>query len=159
MLVKIKYINKTILILEPFIKIVEKFNLLKKDVCISFDNRLNCYGNYLWNNKKQIHHIKISPCCCSNILKNDKKIELDKMSKIYNYISTTLHELKHAEQREHMGDNFFNTSFNHASKIKNSSLAEWYSRCEIEARTYENNCIHSAVEMYLRGCSRSKNHI
>lgn len=73
---------------------------------------------------------------------------VDKNGEKYQALATTLHELKHAIQKEELGLDFWKRNYSCAIEIKDTSLADFYSQCEIEARSFENSNILLGVSIY-----------
>jgi hypothetical protein len=86
-----------------------------------------------------LHVIRLSP------LKNSCP---DKNAEKYQYVTTTLHELKHAQQVEREGTAYWNKSYKMAKGIETEAFAEFFGPCELEARIYENENLTKAVELY-----------
>lgn len=150
----IKHIERTCLNEKAFIKLVKKYAKLKYKLVIVFDNRIKDYGQYNFDPEKRIHTIRISPKK-NKIVQEDSSIEtvykvikVDANGEKYQLIGTTLHELKHAIQKEERGTEFWSKKYSCASDIKNTSLADFYSECEIEARQFEHNALLEAVDLY-----------
>jgi hypothetical protein len=59
-----------------------------------------------------------------------------------------LHELKHAQQKEEMRQNFWKDKNCKNAEIQEESLSTEYSTVEIQARIHENKNILEAVEYY-----------
>lgn len=122
---------------------------------------LKIIGQYSFDPLKRLHVIRISPKK-SKIIQEDSMDEniytvknVDKNGEKYQAISTTLHELKHAMQKEEMGQNFWDKKYACAKDIKNSSLSDFYSQCEVEARSFENLNIIAAIEFYNKFLPKS----
>jgi hypothetical protein len=149
--VEVRHIDRTCLNEKAFLKLVRKYAKLKYRLIISFDNRIKAYGQYNFNPTKRIHTIKISPKRNKTIQETSidesvcKTKTVDSNGEKYQLISTTLHELKHALQKEERGEAFWNKHYSEATEIKDISLADFYSECETEARTFEHTNI-------LRSC-------
>lgn len=149
--IEVRHIDRTCLDEKAYTKLVRKYAKLKYRLIISFDNRIKAYGQYSFNPTKRIHTIKISPKRNKIIQENSidesvyKVKTVDSNGEKYQLLSTTLHELKHALQKEERGEAFWNKQYSEASEIQNNSLADFYSECETEARTFEHTNI-------LRSC-------
>lgn len=140
--VDIRHLNKTCLDELAYIKLVKKYaSKLKYNVLISFDSRIKDYGNYIFDSRKKIHVITISPKICGFV----GELKLDDEAARYYFISTTLHEICHARQRETLGKKEFQDL---NDDILDGEASIFYSRCEIEARTYENGNLLKAMEFY-----------
>lgn len=115
---------------------------------------LKIIGQYYFDTKKRTHTIRISPKKNKTVLENSvvqnvfKVKTVDSEAEKYQLISTVLHEIKHALQKEERGIDFWNAKYSCASDIKNNSLKDFYSECEIEARTFEHTNMLNAVETY-----------
>lgn len=144
-MVEIKNINKTPLKQKALIKLIRKFSKTKKSIFLRFDGRIGSYGLYEYNSKKQRHDITVST----------KKFQFkNKKAKIYELIGTILHEIRHAEQQEKFGSKYlsskgfgYNLDFEVAFEA-----ADYFSKREIEARTFENEFLLSAVKFYWKNC-------
>ena len=162
--IEIRNLDKVCLDEAAYRKLVEKYSSrLKHKVCITFDSRVtDCFGLYIFDNKNKIHIIKISPKkCCFNEKRSRiakvsskkyrfdvKNIKLDRNAQKYNIVSTTIHELYHAWQKEKEGKKFYNNEFGDASNVRNTELRRLYSRCEVETRMYENKNLMKAIKFY-----------
>jgi len=122
-----------------YLRLVRRFKKIKQRLVIVFDKRLKCYGQCEYNSKKRIHTIRISPKVNSNA---------DKVTEKYHYLSTTLHELRHAQQKEAKGSEFWSKKYRQAADIKNEAYAEFFSECELDARAYEAQNTAKAIELY-----------
>ena len=144
--VKLKYLDRTCLQEDAFIKLVRKYgSKLTHDVLIIFDLRIKDFGLYMFDGKKKIHTIQISPTRCNLSFEGTK---LDPAATKYHLISTAIHELFHAQQYENMRGSFWSKKYRCADEISNAGVAEFFSVCEVEARTHENQNILQAVEYY-----------
>jgi len=143
--IKIKNIDRTFLDKDSFLRLIRKYSKLTKDLDLSFDARLtSVLGNYRYDDDKKRHIIKLSLINC----KYSNKAELSKAGEKYNFISTLLHELKHAQQKEEMRQNFWKDKNCKNAEIQEESLSTEYSTVEIQARIHENKNILEAVEYY-----------
>lgn len=122
-----------------YLRLVRRFKKIKQKLIIVFDNRIKGYGQYTYNSKKRIHTIRISPKINS---------DTDKVTERYHYLSTTLHELKHSQQKEIKGSIFWSTKYRRAADIKNEVSADFFSECELDARAYEAQNTARAVSLY-----------
>lgn len=146
MRISIRNIEKSELSEGAYLRLVEHFCQelkLKKDVSISFDDRLTCYGLSYFDNAKDRHIVRISP-------KKNKEAGSDFEAKKWDFISTTIHELRHLYQHEVQKSS--KKSNRHTSKIKNEKSKTWYSEDEIDARLYEDQNIYDAVKIYDLAC-------
>ena len=162
--IEIRNLDKVCLNEAAYRKLVEKYSSrLKYKVCITFDSRVtDCFGLYIFDSKNTIHIIKISPkkCCFnekrSRIAKvsskkyrfDAKNVKLDRNAQKYNIVSTTIHELYHAWQKEKEGRKFYNNKFSYASGVRNKEFRSLYSKCEIVTRVYENKNLMKAIKLY-----------
>ena len=142
----IKYIERTSFVESVLKRVIKKYICkTKNDVFVIFDKRCSIFGSYAFNIKKQVHEIRLG------VNKNKKllsKKDLPPSDEKYVFISTLLHEIKHLNQREEMGKDFWNKDFGLNKNIKNMELAERYSKCESEAREFEEKNVLKAVEFY-----------
>jgi hypothetical protein len=146
MKVTIKNSDRTSLNKGILLKLIKKYcQSVKQDIVVSFDHRIKTFGYYVYDTKKKKHIIKISVHGCTY---SDRGTKLDKEAEKYATISTLLHELKHAIQKEECGKSFWNKDYSSALDVINPEAADFYSVCEIEARIYENKNILQAVEFY-----------
>lgn len=144
MMVKINNIDRTCLDESAYKKVIWKYSTnLMHDVLIVFDGRLKDQGSWFFKKKK--HIIRICPSFA------DKS---DKVGSYYHLISTTLHELRHAQQYEEQKKTFWNKKFSLTEGVKDPTDSRFFSKCEIDARIYENQNIVNAVAYYLY-CLRS----
>ena len=151
-MITIRHIDRTALLEEPFVKLVKKYShQLEHDILIVFDKRISCLGMHTYNHKKQLHTIRISPIY--NLLDPAKNIKFDYGAELHNVISTLLHELKHAHQRESLKKSALSVDYCVANDILNPEMAEYYSTCELEAREYECKNISKAVEYFNSCCA------
>lgn len=138
-----------------FRRVIFRFCKTKKYIKICFDHRMTqTYGTYKEiiseKNRHIGHEIKLSlPLCGSG-----KR----KMIKIYQYISTLLHELRHLYQREKFGSKKFSSKEFDCNK--NMAYDDFYSlvfsESETDARMYENKYVLPAVEYYNNVCKNVK---
>jgi Ca2+-binding EF-hand superfamily protein len=128
---------------------VKRYSKLEHDILIVFDKRISCFGMHTYDHVKQLHTIRISPLI--NVL-NEKGTFLDEGAEKHNIISTLLHEICHAQQREFLKQSFQRYDYHTSRDIRNPEMAEYYSKCELEARTYECENILDAVELYDSSC-------
>lgn len=151
MVVDIRHIDRTCLEEEAFYKLVNKFSSgLTHDIKIIFDLRIKDFGQYTFIDK--VHIIRISPIVCGFVKNTTTK--LDANAEKYNIISTTIHELYHAQQQEALGNDFWHKDFSQVAEIKNKGKSSFYSICEIETRIYENKNLLRAVEYYDSCCEK-----
>lgn len=154
MKIEVRHIERTCLELKAYMKVLRKYAKLKHKLTIVFDKRIKDYGQYNFDSAKRIHTIRISPQKNKTIQENSivetvyKIKTVDASGEKYQLIATTLHELKHAIQKEERGVDFWNKHYSCASDIKNKSLQDYYSECEIEARTFEHtNIVRSCRDL------------
>lgn len=144
-MIEVRNIQHISLKLEPLKKLIYKYARslkLKKDVVVVFDKRVTKQAGYHHLDlETQKHIIQIAPKCEGY---NDKVVLK------YALISYILHELKHAQQREVHGYQYWNNSreFAFIPQIQHTALSQYYSKCEAEARTYQNKHMHNAVDFY-----------
>jgi len=144
----IRHLYKTCLQESAYIKLIKKYaSKLEYDILIVFDLRIKDYGNYIFDSKKKLHSIKISPNKCGF---TDEGVKLDDGAEKYHLISTTIHEIYHALQYEELGREFWNKKYGCATEITHPDTADFFSKCEIDARAYENKNLLQAVEYYSR---------
>jgi HSP90 family molecular chaperone len=145
--IEIRHLDRTFLQEEALLKVIKKYSHnLNYNILISFDKKISGYGLYNFDLKKKCHIIKISltNCCFTE---NEER--LDTNSEKYNLISTLIHELCHANQKETLGSTkFWSNKYGCAKFVKNEFLAGFYSKSEVEARIYENKHVLQAVELY-----------
>lgn len=103
---------------------------------------LKIFGQYKFDFEKKQHIIRISP------KKNKHKTYSDENAQKFQFISTTLHELKHAMQKEEFGAGFWSKAYSSSKQINEPDFSEFYSKCEVDARVFENENVLSAVETY-----------
>jgi hypothetical protein len=144
MTVLIKHLDLTSLDPTAFTKTVNKYVKLlglQIDIVISFDRRLKkINGNHIVNKK---HIIRMSVC-------PDGRMEPSALK--FGFLTTILHELKHAQQYEEDKQKYNNKKFYSSEQVIDKVLAEWYSQCETEARAFENKHLQSAVAYYDSIC-------
>lgn len=140
MKIEIRYIDRTCLNAKAYMKLLAKFGNLKLKTIIVFDKRVKSYGQYSFNSVKRIHTIRISP--------DVHKLKKDYNAEKYELISTTLHELRHAQQKEEKGFEFWKKQYNSVNEIKTKTMSDFYSECELDARTFENANVANAVGFY-----------
>ena len=117
MIVEVRYIERTPLKLEPYVKFIKKYVTTKRPIVIVFDRRFTKdFGNYTFDGKK--HVIRISTL----------------LIQLYEYITTTLHELKHLQQWQ-----IEKSAFWAESRVL---------RKEAEAREYEMKHVFFALDYY-----------
>jgi hypothetical protein len=148
-MISVRHIDRTRIQEEPFIAMVKKYSKLEHDILIVFDRRLSCFGMHTYDHTKQLHTIRISPEI--NGLNSDG-VPLDAGAEKHNIISTVLHEICHAQQRESLKQSFHKDDYHASRDIRNPERAEYYSRCELEARSYECDNVLEAVELYDSSC-------
>ena len=141
----VKNLSRTCLQEKPFLRLIKKYSSnLKNSIHFSFDLRLkDLYGNYYFG--KRTHIIKISiPKCCFT----EKKTKLDANAQKYQLISTIIHELYHAQQKEELGPKFYSDWFSCAPGVRDPDVRSSYSRCELAARIFEDKNILKAIQYY-----------
>jgi hypothetical protein len=139
--VEIRYIEKTSLNEASYLKLVRRFKKIKHNLVIVFDRRIKSFGTHIYDSKKRTHIIRISPKVNSN---QDKGVEK------YHLLSTTLHELHHAQQKENKGAEYWSKKYRQAIDVENSFYSDYFSECELEARAYEHQNTAKAIELYNR---------
>lgn len=140
MKLELRYIDRTKLDTKAYGKLVRKYAKLKHKIIIIFDKKIKTYyGQYSFDSEKKMHTIRIS-------LKKNKST--DPVAEKYQLISTTLHELAHAKQKEELGVSYWSRSQNYNDDIANKGMSELYSSLEVQAREYENKNILDAVAYY-----------
>lgn len=130
-----------------YLKLVRRFKKINHKLIIVFDERIKCYGQHMFDSKKRIHTIRISPKVNSNPDKGTEK---------YHFLSTTLHELRHAQQKEIKGQEFWSKKYREAADIENPAYAEYFSECELDARAYEAQNTAKAIELYSKYLLQTK---
>jgi hypothetical protein len=147
MTVKITHIDRTSLNSEAFYKTANKYIKLLNlyyNVIIIFDNRLSqIAGDHDFDIKNKRHVIKISPR--PNEYPNQSALK-------YSFLSTMLHELRHARQYERDRKCYDRNPYLLPELLLDKELAELYSQCETEARAFENKHLHSAIKYYNDMC-------
>jgi hypothetical protein len=103
---------------------------------------LKDFGQYKFHEEKKVHIIRISPS------RHKYRTYSDENAQKFQFISTTLHELRHASQKEDLGAEFWSKSYSYSKQIDNPDFSEFYSKCEVDARIYENKHVLPAVEAY-----------
>jgi len=146
-MIEIRNFHHTKLKYEPFAKTVKRYVRylkLKCDIFVSFDRRLSkADGYYRYDFYSRRHKIQLNPYT------TETEIAFVK----WTLISTLLHELKHAQQIERLGFDFYTSrSFRYAQDIRRVENSEYFSECEICARAYENQHIVRAVDFYNDCC-------
>jgi hypothetical protein len=152
-MITIRHIERTCLDCDAFEKLIESYSGLEHDILVVFDKRISCLGMHTYDYEKKLHTIRISPV--QNKFNPDSDgdpIKLDVEAEKHNLISTMLHELTHAHQREALKQSFFKYDYRRSQTIRNPEMAEFYSPVELEARTYETENILEAVEKYDSYC-------
>lgn len=140
-----------------FVRLIQKYARTKNNIDVLFDRRMvstcGSYDEIQKNNRLDKHQIKISPISCE--VRGNKKVTL------FLYISTLLHELRHLQQREKLGSRKFHSKeFGYNESVFNSNFySENYSKCEIDARLYENKNIWAAFLYYNKICKMKHNMI
>jgi hypothetical protein len=150
MSVTLRYFDRTSLQEEAYLKLIKKYaSKIKKNITITFDYRLACFGNYNYDEKTNSHIIKISiKKCCKH-----KGLPLEKNIQKYNLIATTIHELFHAQKQEELGQKkFWSDYYGKCQDIDDPDWSDFYSLCEVETRAYENKNVLPAVEYYDQYC-------
>jgi hypothetical protein len=155
-IVATRYIERTSLDEAAFVKTIKKYAKLLKlshDISIVFDMRLACYGIHCWDSSKKIHLIRISPTRCKFQLEGESPVRLGPAAEKYKILSTLLHELRHAQQKEELGHNkFYSKNYGSVKEIKNPEASTYFSECERDARIFEDTYIDEAVEYYDSSC-------
>jgi hypothetical protein len=101
-------------------------------------SELKIIGQYIFDAKKRTHIIRISPKL------NKAKTNGDSNAEKYQLVSTVLHEVRHAQQKEERGMEFWRKRYNTAVDVIHPAFSDFYSECEIDARTFENANVLSA---------------
>jgi len=148
MSIEIRYLDRTCLTEEAFYEVVYSYIKslkIENDVRIVFDLRIIDFGFHIWEPESNQHIIRISPTKCQQ----ERGVKLHSTSEKYRVISTLLHELKHAQQKEKLGwHKYFSEGYRNVKGIKNTTISNWYSECERDARMFEDKHIEEAVEIY-----------
>jgi len=149
MQVEVRYIERVSLYEEPFIRVVQEYTKkLKHNFVVVFDLRLKNFGTHMWDADKKIHIIRLSPVLC----KFKKNVRLGPIAEKYRIIGSLLHEIRHAQQYEELGDKFWNKKYVKVKAITNPDVSDWYSECERDARIYEDLHIKDAIILYDSSC-------
>jgi len=145
-----KYLDRSCLDEDGLKRIIKKYgSALKYDVVVVFDLRIRDFGTYEFSSTKRKHIIRISPIkCCYNDDGSRKNKSVEK----YEVISALIHELRHAQQKEELGHEFWSKKYSLRSDIISKFASDFYSPCEVDARLYENRNILQAVELYNSLC-------
>jgi len=154
--IEIRYIERTCLQKDAFMKMIKKYHKLNHNIRVVFDLRINSYGSHWWDGNKKIHIIRINPLYCKfhHDENNPKGVRLGPVAEKYRIIGTTLHELRHAQQKEELGYKFYQEKYESVKAITNPYVATWYSECERDARIYEDEHIEDAVTVYDSACEK-----
>lgn len=150
--ITIKHIENTILDEKATLELVKKYCKLKKDVYISFSTHLKDYGYYQWDKKNKRHTIFINYENCKKDFLRKSKQEYDTDIQLHLLIGTILHELRHAQQKEKLKYKFKDDKYTCTVYIEDFSYSEYFSRCETDARVYENRHLNNAIELYHSYC-------
>lgn len=140
--IEVRHCERTCLNAQAYIKLIETYANLKNKIIICFDKRIKAFGQYAFDANKKAHIIRISP------KENKKNTNFDENAQKFQLISTTLHELRHAMQKEDLGVTFWSKSYNYSKQISNPNFSEFYSQCEVDARIYESTNVLDAVDVY-----------
>lgn len=139
MKVQVRYTERTCLEPLAFLKLARKFCYgLKYKTIISFDGRIKNYGHYIFDSKRKTHIIRISPN------RKEKETSIHK----HIFISTLIHELRHAHQKEKKGVEFWTKKYICSPEIKLTDFSTFFSLREIDARIFENKNILQAIKIY-----------
>jgi len=142
-MIEIRNLNYTRLNHYAFKKIAQKYARylkLEHKILIVFDKRLTKNGGYhdLDYSKKR-HRIQLCP--------HPDGAEPNAVK--WSLISFLLHELKHAQQIEKGGyHRHISKAYSSVEEIEDTEWSEYYSDCETEARTYQNQHVRKAVDFY-----------
>ena len=146
--VVIKNISKTCLKEQPLLAVIKKHFKSNKKLEVIFNNKnKDCYGVFETNALKKVHRITIS-IILHQFEGCDIRKPIDKEYQKYCYISTVLHELRHLQCEEKMGQKYNNKKYSENIKLNNSHARYYFSPREIEARIYEHKHILSAIKIY-----------
>lgn len=128
--------------------IIERFTDLEHKVVVSFDKKLALFeGLYVFDYAKR-HYIKLAV---------NKFCGLESKAQEYNYISSLLHELCHAQQCENLKEVFHSRAFSRAKGTTDQQTSYWYADRELEARIYADTHLKSAMEVYRNACAKVPN--
>lgn len=152
MKVEVRHLQRTCLQDKAFKKLVKRYGKLNHKLIICFDNRVKDCGFYWWDTNKKVHIIRIS--AKNNMSPYGNQLEAGAQK--YNLISTLLHELRHAQQKEEQGVNFWSGKYFYSKDIENLEISNFYSICEIDARAFENKNLLSAIQLYDSSCINPK---
>ena len=154
-MLQVKYANRTVLNEQAIRFLVRKFFKTRRNVSISFDLRIKDYGSYTYDSKTMTHKILISPT-----LNQICPVTDEMYSKQYSerkLISTLLHEIRHAQQREKYGLVYFKSSeFAINENMPNAASAIYNAPREKDARRYEKRKIKKALKLYSQFCKKVK---
>jgi len=151
--IEVRHIERTGLDENAFVKVVKKYaKSLNHNILIVFDLRIKDYGVHYWDGVKKLHIIRISPTKCKFDYSDGNEIRIGPVAEKYKIISAIIHELRHAQQKEELGYKFYSEHYGNVKEITNPSVSEWYSKCERDARIYEDTHTTRAVEYYNFCC-------
>ena len=153
-MIKINHIERTPLKKEGLSLMIESIFKSKNSILISFDNRISDLGSYHFDAINKVHIILISPII--NWISPDLEIYSEQYAK-RKFVSTLLHELRHAFQRETMGmSKFRSEKFSIDPTKKTIEDKIYFSPCEKDARDFEKKNIQRALKIYHKHLRKAK---
>jgi hypothetical protein len=150
-MIEVRYIERTSLEKEPLKKTIQKFaKVLKQDILVVFDLRIKGFGSHTWDGEDRRHIIRVSPIRCKFHQDESKgeEVRLGPAAEKYRLVSTILHEIRHAQQKEKLGYKFYHEHYETVEEITNPHVSTWFSECERDARIYEDKNIEDAIDFY-----------
>ena len=146
--IKIKNIESTCLKADALKEVIVKFYSSEKDLEIVFDKRIkDSYGWYFYDEARHVNLIRVSPLL-HQFHDCDVRKPITAETQKYTYISTILHELRHAQQRDEWGKSFYSKEYCRNKNLIDSYAAYHFTEIEIDACIYELQHVLEAVKIY-----------
>lgn len=141
-------------------KLVRHYYKGKEDVLIKSDKRISSWGQYIFDDDKQVHIITFNPTMITSHQINRQKynaqdredlnqvIKLNRFDTICKFILVLLHEIKHVMQRVDDPTYYEEEMPWKHPRITNSYLGYYLSSRETEAEGYALRNFEKALEKY-----------
>lgn len=145
---------------KAYLKFIRQYYKGSNNIQITFDNKLNCWGEHFYESSNKTHYIRISPLWSSHeeVTSSTRNFstlrftttitKVCKKDTIARILQVTLHELKHAMQCDKNPIRYSRCNDNKHPGLKNNFLSYSFSLLESEAEGWSLMNIYQAIERY-----------